>query len=98
LLLAKRAVISRNLVNYGEKEYTIKCKNIEVKCVGYYSLQILIGTECDQRYGLNKNIEPKYTPNACMCVYVCVCKVRQHANILQLINLKYALLKTLFVS
>ena len=49
LLRAERADVSSILNNYGEKEYDIKCKNIEVKCVGPYSLQILVGTGCGQQ-------------------------------------------------
>jgi hypothetical protein len=46
LLRAEKANVSSNLTNYGEKERNINCKNIEVKFVGQYSLQILIGAKC----------------------------------------------------
>jgi hypothetical protein len=94
LLQNEMVDVSSILINYGEKEYNIKCKNIEVKSVGPYWLQILVATVWDQRYGSDKimNINT-HRLRAFVCVCVCVCKVRQYTNILQLIHLKYVFLK-----
>ena len=41
--------VSSKMINYGRKEYNNKkCTNIVVKCVGPYSLHILVATGCVQ--------------------------------------------------